>query len=122
LISNRRISGFDECFATTFTLCPMRGGIVPLPLRRRERRAPTSPRREDGPMATETIEVHGHIVDSLILAKILDAILEAGADYELTDVVIGKTNTDTSRASIAVHADDPVVLDALLDDLQVHGA
>jgi lysine-ketoglutarate reductase/saccharopine dehydrogenase-like protein (TIGR00300 family) len=73
-------------------------------------------------MATETIEVQGHIVDSLILAKILDAILEAGADYELSDVVIGKTNTDTSRAAITVSADDQVVLDALLDDLQVHGA
>ena len=73
-------------------------------------------------MATETIEVHGHIVDSLILAKVLDAILEAGADYELVDVAIGKTNTDTSRASIAVSHDDRGLLDALLDDLQVHGA
>jgi len=73
-------------------------------------------------MATETIQVEGHIVDSLILAKILDAILEAGADYELVDVEIGKTNTDSSRASIAVHADDQATLDALLDDLQVHGA
>jgi len=73
-------------------------------------------------MATETIEVHGHIVDSLILAKVLDAILEAGADYELVDVSIGKTNTDTSRAAIVVRADDQALLDALLDDLQVHGA
>jgi len=73
-------------------------------------------------MATETIEVHGHIVDSLILAKVLDAILEAGADYELVDVHIGKTNTDTSRARILVHHDDTEVLDALLVDLMVHGA
>lgn len=73
-------------------------------------------------MATETIQVQGHIVDSLILAKILDAILEAGADYELADVEIGKTNTDSSRASIVVRADDQALLDALLDDLQVHGA
>jgi len=73
-------------------------------------------------MPTETIEVHGHIVDSLILAKILDAILEAGADYELVDVAIGKTNMDTSRASIVVRADDQALLDALLDDLLIHGA
>lgn len=73
-------------------------------------------------MATETIEVHGHIVDSLILAKILDSILEAGADYELVDVSIGKTNRDTSRAAIAVRAADQGALDALLDSLQVHGA
>ncbi|HEU5084464.1 MAG TPA: TIGR00300 family protein [Acidimicrobiales bacterium] len=73
-------------------------------------------------MPIETIEVHGHIVDSLILPKILDAIIEAGADYELVDVAIGKTNLDTSRATIEVRADDQALLDALLDDLQVHGA
>lgn len=73
-------------------------------------------------MATETIEVRGHIVDSLILAKVLDAVLEAGADYELAEVVIGKTNADASHATIVVRADDQTTLDALLDDLQVHGA
>jgi lysine-ketoglutarate reductase/saccharopine dehydrogenase-like protein (TIGR00300 family) len=73
-------------------------------------------------MATETIELRGHIVDSLILAKVLDAIVESGADYELVDVSIGKTNLDTSHATILVRADDQALLDALLDDLQVHGA
>ncbi len=72
-------------------------------------------------LRTETIEVSGHIVDSLILAKILDTVLEAGADYEMLDVSIGKTNKDTSTARIAVTADDDV-LDPLLDDLRVHGA
>ena len=74
-----------------------------------------------GRASTEVIEVHGHIVDSLILAKVLDAILDAGADYELVEVEIGKTTTDTSSARIAVTADDDV-LGPLLDDLQVHGA
>ena len=74
-----------------------------------------------GRASTETIEVHGHIVDSLILAKVLDAILDAGADYELVEVKIGKTAKDTSSARIAVTADDDV-LGPLLDDLQVHGA
>ena len=74
-----------------------------------------------GRLETETVEVSGHIVDSLILPKILDAILEAGADYELIDVRIGKTTKDTSSARIAVTADEEV-LAALLDDLRVHGA
>ena len=72
-------------------------------------------------MATETIEVTGHIVDSLLLAKILDTILEAGCDYEMVDVVIGKTSLDPSSARIAVTGDDDV-LGPLLDELQVHGA
>ncbi len=73
------------------------------------------------PLRTETIEVSGHIVDSLTLAKILDTVLESGADYEMLDVSIGKTNKDTSTARIAITAEDDV-LDPLLDDLQVHGA
>ena len=38
-------------------------------------------------MATETIELTGHIVDSLLLAKVLDTIVDAGIAYELADVV-----------------------------------
>ncbi|HET6954851.1 MAG TPA: TIGR00300 family protein [Acidimicrobiales bacterium] len=72
-------------------------------------------------MSTETIEVTGHIVDSLLLAKILDSILDAGCDYEITDVSIGKTALDPSSARIAVTGDDDV-LAPLLDELQVHGA
>jgi lysine-ketoglutarate reductase/saccharopine dehydrogenase-like protein (TIGR00300 family) len=72
-------------------------------------------------MATETIEVTGHIVDSLLLAKILDTILEAGCDYEIAEFSIGKTNLDASRARIVVTGDDDVV-DPLVDELQIHGA
>jgi lysine-ketoglutarate reductase/saccharopine dehydrogenase-like protein (TIGR00300 family) len=72
-------------------------------------------------MGTETIEVTGHIVDSLLLAKILDTILDAGCDYEIVDVRIGKTSLDPSNARIAVSGDDEV-LGRLLDDLQMHGA
>ena len=57
-------------------------------------------------MASEIIEVEGHIIDSLILAKVMDQILAAGADYRVLDVEIGKTNTDTSRARIEVTAAD----------------
>jgi lysine-ketoglutarate reductase/saccharopine dehydrogenase-like protein (TIGR00300 family) len=72
-------------------------------------------------MPTETIEVTGHIVDSLLLAKILDAILDAGADYEIVEFDIGKTSLDTSRARIDVTGDDDI-LGPLLDQLQIHGA
>jgi lysine-ketoglutarate reductase/saccharopine dehydrogenase-like protein (TIGR00300 family) len=73
-------------------------------------------------MASETIEVEGHIIDSLILAKILDTILAAGADYQILDVTIGRTNTDTSRAVLQIDAIDDDAIDALVEELQVHGA
>ncbi|MEA2703808.1 MAG: bifunctional enzyme conserved region, partial [Actinomycetota bacterium] len=36
-------------------------------------------------MASEVVEVEGHIIDSLILAKILDVIVDAGGDYRMLD-------------------------------------
>src|SRR3954451_10235213 len=73
-------------------------------------------------MGTETIELEGHIIDSLILPKVMDAILAAGADYKMVDVNIGRTTTDISRAVIEVSAEDEDELASLLTELQVHGA
>ena len=73
-------------------------------------------------MPSELVEVGGHIIDSLILAKVLDVILDAGADYRMVDVEIGRTNADASRARLEVRADDEETLDRLLTELQVHGA
>src|SRR5215216_1502310 len=72
-------------------------------------------------MATETIELRGHIVDSLLLAKVLDTIVEAGVTYELATVDIGRTNTDPSVARIELEG-EPEELDRLVDSLQLHGA
>ena len=72
-------------------------------------------------MATEVVEVEGHIIDSLILAKVLDTIVDAGADYRIVDVQIGRASTDTSRARIELTGDDEV-LTTLLPELQLHGA
>ena len=72
--------------------------------------------------ATERVEVEGHIIDSLILAKVLDLIVAAGADYRVVDVEIGRGQTDPSRAVLEVTATDEAGLDTLLETLQVHGA
>ena len=63
-------------------------------------------------MPAELVEVEGHIIDSLILAKVLDVILDAGADYRLVDVEIGRTNIDPSRARLEVSAADDDALAA----------
>ncbi|WP_219944394.1 TIGR00300 family protein [Iamia sp. SCSIO 61187] len=72
--------------------------------------------------ATETFALEGHIVDSLILPKVLDLVLESGSDYRLLDVAIGRTPTDPSRAVIEVTAPDDQVLATLAEQLQVQGA
>jgi lysine-ketoglutarate reductase/saccharopine dehydrogenase-like protein (TIGR00300 family) len=72
--------------------------------------------------ATETVEIEGHIIDSLILAKVMDLVLAAGADYEVQSVHIGKTNRDVSRARIQISAPSDEVLGPLLSQLQAQGA
>jgi lysine-ketoglutarate reductase/saccharopine dehydrogenase-like protein (TIGR00300 family) len=72
--------------------------------------------------AIETVEIEGHIIDSLILAKVMDMVLAAGADYEVQSVHIGKTNRDISRARIQISAPSDEVLGPLLAQLQAHGA
>jgi lysine-ketoglutarate reductase/saccharopine dehydrogenase-like protein (TIGR00300 family) len=73
-------------------------------------------------MVSELVEVRGHIIDSLILAKILDVILEAGADYRIVHFEIGRTNVDPSQARLEVLAPDEEALNRLLTELLVHGA
>ncbi len=72
--------------------------------------------------ASEVVEVEGHIIDSLILAKLMDVILASGADYEVVSVDIGRTNTDLSKARLEVTAADDDALASLLVELQAHGA
>ena len=72
--------------------------------------------------ASEIIDLEGHIIDSLLLAKVMDVVLAAGAEYQLLEVEIGRTNEDPSRARLEVTAADDVALGTLLVELQVHGA
>lgn len=80
--------------------------------------------REPGspPEVVEQIEVRGHIIDSLLLPKILDRILQMGGSFEIQECVIGKRRVDPSHARIAVHAESQAQLDEILDDLTEHGA
>src|SRR5947208_7075212 len=72
--------------------------------------------------AVEEVEVRGHIVDSLLLPKILDRILQMGGTFEIRECKIGSRRVDPSFARIAVSAATPSDLDEILGDLLVHGA
>src|SRR5207302_4228859 len=47
---------------------------------------------------------------------------DAGAEYRMVDVQIGRASTDTSRARIEIEAGDEDVLATILTELQLHGA
>ncbi len=70
----------------------------------------------------EEVEVHGHIIDSLLLPKILDRILQMGGSFEIRECVIGARRVDPSHARIAVRAGNAEKLDEILGDLVEHGA
>ncbi|MCA9114377.1 MAG: hypothetical protein KDA79_04775, partial [Planctomycetaceae bacterium] len=50
----------------------------------------------------EEVEVRGHIIDSLILPKILDEISARGGSFSIRDVQIGHHRTDPSHAAVLV--------------------
>src|SRR5437868_2452260 len=70
----------------------------------------------------EEVAVRGHIVDSLLLPKILDRILLMGGGFEIRDCRIGVRRSDPSYARIAIRADSHEALGAILGDVVEHGA
>jgi lysine-ketoglutarate reductase/saccharopine dehydrogenase-like protein (TIGR00300 family) len=73
-------------------------------------------------MFSETIELRGHIIDSLILPKVLDQILTRGAGFKITEIKIGQKRADQSFARIEVSAQTSEELDELVFRLRQHGA
>ncbi len=73
-------------------------------------------------MPSETIELRGHIIDSLILPKVLDEIIGRGATFKIGEIRIGENRVDQSFARIEVTAPSIESLDELVLRLRQHGA
>jgi lysine-ketoglutarate reductase/saccharopine dehydrogenase-like protein (TIGR00300 family) len=71
---------------------------------------------------SEEVEVAGHIIDSLLLPKILDQIILLGGDFELRDVAIGHRRKDPSHARLLITADTEERLEHILKSIALHGA
>ena len=72
--------------------------------------------------AQETVVLQGHIIDSLILAKVLDTILMMGGTFDLKEMQIGATRDEPSRARILVRAPSVPLLAEIIQAIQPHGA
>jgi lysine-ketoglutarate reductase/saccharopine dehydrogenase-like protein (TIGR00300 family) len=70
----------------------------------------------------EQVELHGHIIDSLLLPKVLDEILTRGGTYVLREIHIGQSRTDASQARIEIRAPGAAVLQEILNTIHDHGA
>lgn len=69
----------------------------------------------------ETVEITGHLMDSGVLAKVLDDVLDYGGDYTVERIDLGKTHEDESHVVIVVGAESDEQLARILMRLQVHG-
>jgi lysine-ketoglutarate reductase/saccharopine dehydrogenase-like protein (TIGR00300 family) len=73
-------------------------------------------------MVRETILLRGHIIDSLLLPKVLDLILKFGGTFQIADVQIGRTRQESSSARIVILAESPQQLSQILSEVHAHGA
>ena len=73
-------------------------------------------------MARSIVEISGHIVDSLILPKVLDLIINLGAEFEILEIQIGHRRSDRSYARIQVEALTLDLLELVLAKIKEHGA
>jgi len=73
-------------------------------------------------MAESTVQISGHIIDSLILPKVLDMIVNLGAEFEILEIQVGHRRVDRSYARIRVEAPSPEALDRVLAKIREHGA
>ena len=71
---------------------------------------------------SETIELRGHIIDSLTLPKVLDQIVTRGATFNIVEFKIGQKRVDQSQARIEITAPTQSELDELIQRLQEQGA
>ncbi len=69
----------------------------------------------------EIVRLDGHLLDSMVLPKVLDAIADAGATYVILELDVGATRIDQSHIRLEVSCRDEGALAALLEGLQVYG-
>jgi lysine-ketoglutarate reductase/saccharopine dehydrogenase-like protein (TIGR00300 family) len=82
----------------------------------------SSPNKKIDETNTQEIEVEGHLIDSMILTKIFDIIMDYQGDFEVQEFTIGKQKTDYSYARLLVKADSPEHLNHMLRELFRSGA
>jgi lysine-ketoglutarate reductase/saccharopine dehydrogenase-like protein (TIGR00300 family) len=70
----------------------------------------------------EEVQLQGHIIDSLLLPKVLDEILTGGGSYVIKDIRVGQRQDDPSFARIEVRAPSAEALRELLEAIHDHGA
>ena len=73
-------------------------------------------------MAQEIVELRGHLIDSLILPRVLDVIMSRKACFEIQQIKVGARAQDASFARILIAHRDPKMLETILHAVARYGA
>jgi lysine-ketoglutarate reductase/saccharopine dehydrogenase-like protein (TIGR00300 family) len=68
------------------------------------------------------VKAEGHLIDSMILTKIWDRIIELGGDFETLEFKVGKHKTDMSFIKMTVKGRSPQHLEEILKEIYPLGA
>ncbi|AJM92545.1 MULTISPECIES: TIGR00300 family protein [Nitrosopumilus] len=71
---------------------------------------------------SQEIEVSGHLIDSLILTKIFDKIMDLQGEFQVQEISIGKRKKDQSYARLLVKGKNQKHLDEILQTIYREGA
>src|SRR4030095_14697123 len=76
----------------------------------------------DNLVHVEDVEIRGHIIDSLLLPKILDVITAARGVFRIKHIAIGQSRHDPSNAVVEVRAASADQLAEIIAQIADHGA
>ncbi|TLX95265.1 MAG: TIGR00300 family protein [Thaumarchaeota archaeon] len=68
------------------------------------------------------IEVRGHLIDSLILTKIFDIIMDLNGEFQVQAFTVGKRKKDESYAKLLIQGKSQVHLNQILESVYREGA
>jgi lysine-ketoglutarate reductase/saccharopine dehydrogenase-like protein (TIGR00300 family) len=73
-------------------------------------------------MVHETITLEGHLIDSDIMRRVFDRVVEEGGEFEVLEFRVGRTNDQPSFARVEIRSKDPHALDRILEAVRYLGA
>jgi lysine-ketoglutarate reductase/saccharopine dehydrogenase-like protein (TIGR00300 family) len=68
------------------------------------------------------VEVRGHLIDSMILTKIFDVIMDLGGEFEVIQMTVGKKKKEPSYAKLQIQGKTQDHLDKILEQVYREGA
>jgi lysine-ketoglutarate reductase/saccharopine dehydrogenase-like protein (TIGR00300 family) len=71
---------------------------------------------------SQEVEVSGHLIDSMILTKIFDKIMNHGGEFEILELTVGKKKKDSSYVKLLVSGKNVKHLEEITDDIHREGA